>query len=553
MIFAGNGARAVGARLAIEFVAESASPPGRWRFVADASTGDILDVEDLIVFEAVGGTVAGNVTDGVKAMDCASEVPTSLPYAELGIVGGSSAFADVGGAFQIPNPGTGAVTVNSLIGGQYFDVTDVTGTNEQLQATVVPPGPASLLHNSLNESDLVRAEVNGYVHANGVRDFLLNYVPNYPIIATQINFPVNVNRTDGYCPGNAWYDYSSINFCVGSTAYSNTSFASVNHHEYGHHIVTSGGSGQGEYGEGMSDVVAMLFSGDPGLGYGFFLNQCTTPLRNADNDCQYSAASCSSCGAEAHACGNLISGTIWDMRLAFAEAYPDTYAELVNELVLSSIPMHTGTSIDSSIAIDLLTLDDDDGNLDNGSPHYAQICAGFTAHGMTCPPILQGLGLTGTDLIDAEGPNGGPFAPESVTYTVTNLGPDAIMDYSVSAVGSPAWVDVLNGQGQLELGEQAQVTVAIDQADAALLGNGPYEATVQFTNVTDGTGNTTRPVKLQVGVPGAIYKETFEEGIGGYTVDVRNGQSVAQDGVLRVHAAGALGVEQLVLRPRRFL
>jgi hypothetical protein len=518
VIFAGNGPRALAARLAVEFVAESTSPPGRWRFTADANTGDILDVEDLIVFEAVGGTVAGNVTQGAKAMDCANEVPTSFPYAELGIVGGGSAFADVGGAFQIQNPGTDAVTVSSLIGGQYFDVTDITGTNEQLQATVVPPGPVALLHNAGNESDLVRAEVNGYVHANSVRDFLLSYVPNYPVISTQINFPVNVNRTDVYCPGNAWYDYSSINFCVGSTAYSNTSFESVNHHEYGHHIVTSGGSGQGAYGEGMSDVVAMLFSGDPGLGYGFYLNQCSTPLRTADNDCQYSAASCSSCGSEAHACGNLISGTIWDMRLAFAAAYPDTYVELVNELVLSSIPMHTGTGIDSSIAIDLLTLDDDDGNLDNGTPHYAQICAGFTAHGMSCPPVLEGLGLSGTELV-AEGPTGGPFAPESVTYTVTNLGPDPVLDYSVGVVGGVPWVDILNGQGQLELGEQAQVTVAIDQAEAALLANGPHQATVQFTNLTDGLGNTTRPVKLEVGVPGAIYEEDFEEDSGGFTLD----------------------------------
>ena len=27
------------------------------------------------------------------------------------------------------------------------------------------------------------------------------------------------------------------------------------HHEYGHHLVNVGGSGQGQYGEGMSDVM----------------------------------------------------------------------------------------------------------------------------------------------------------------------------------------------------------------------------------------------------------------------------------------------------------
>ncbi|HQP30372.1 MAG TPA: hypothetical protein PLB81_03525, partial [Deltaproteobacteria bacterium] len=63
-----------------------------------------------------------------------------------------------------------------------------------------------------------------YVEAMQVRDFILSYDPNYPTIATQTNFPVYVNRSDGYCPGNAWYDGSSINFCVGNASYGNTSF-----------------------------------------------------------------------------------------------------------------------------------------------------------------------------------------------------------------------------------------------------------------------------------------------------------------------------------------
>lgn len=517
VIFAGTGPRAVPARLAFEYVAESTNPPGRWRFVTDATTDDVLDVEDLISFDAVNGTVAGVVTQGDTAMDCAEEATTAFPYAEVALTGGASSFADPLGAFTVPNAGVDPVTLQSLVGGQYFDVTDAAGSNEQLLATVTPPGPVTLLHNPANASDLLRAQVNGYVQANQIRDFLLGYLPGYPTISTQTNFAVSVNRTDLYCPGNAWYDGSSINFCTGSAAYGNTSFASVNHHEYGHHIVGSGGSGQAAYGEGMSDVIAMLYSGVPGLGYGFYLNQCTTPLRTADNDCQYSATACSSCGSEAHACGNLISGAVWDMRLAFAAAYPETYADMVNALVLSSIPMHTGTAIDDSIAIDLLTLDDDDADLDNGTPHYAQICAGFNAHGLTCPPIQIGLGLNGADLTNAEGPVGGPFAPTSVSYTVKNLGPSAVLAYDVS-VAEP-WLQVSNGQGQLDIGEQAQVTVTLDQAQAALLPKGVHEATIQFTNLTDGTGNTTRPLKLEVGAPSAIYQENFEGGLGGFSVD----------------------------------
>src|SRR5262249_39046957 len=138
-----------------------------------------------------------------------------------------------------------------------------------------------------------------------------------------------------------------------STSFTNTSFASVSHHEYGHHIINSGGSGQGEYGEGTADTVAVLQSGQHGLAFGFFLNQCTMPIRDADNTCQFSATSCSSCGSEAHACGQLMSGTIWSIRKALAVSNPTTYVDLLNNLVLSSILLHKGTAINSQIAIDL--------------------------------------------------------------------------------------------------------------------------------------------------------------------------------------------------------
>ena len=519
ILFAGVDATSTRPTLAIDYIVESDSPPGKWRLVADASTGDVLHVEDRIVFENVVGSVAGNVTAGAKAMECAEEAPAPFPYAQVNLTGGGFAFTDATGAFVLDNAGTTAVNLASAIGGNFFDVTNMAGTSELLTQSVVPPGPASFLHNAANTAEHVRAQVNGYVHANQVRDFLLTYVPEYPVIATQLNFPVNVNRSDVLCPGNAWYDFSSINFCVSSTSHGNTSFASVNHHEYGHHIVTSGGSGQGAYGEGMSDTVAMLYSGDPGLGYGFFLNSCATPLRTADNTCQYSATSCSSCGSASHSCGNLISGTIYDVRQALQASEPETFADTINALVLSAIPMHTGTTIDASIAVDLLTLDDDDDNLDNGTPHYQEICSGFEQHGMSCPPILTGLAVNPDGGLDAEGPSGGPFAPESVAYTLVNNGPAPVLDYLVAPAGGVSWITVTNGSGQIALGEQAQVIVGIDQAVAAGLANGAHSATVEFKNLTDGVGDTIRTAQLEVGVPTPIFTEDFEGGLGAFVSD----------------------------------
>jgi hypothetical protein len=217
-------------------------------------------------------------------MECAPEAAAPFAFAEVDGQASEVAYSDANGAFVLTTSATGALNVTSLMGGQYFDVTSYSGALETLVSSVVPPGPLGFMHNDAATDPLLIAQVNGYVQPNEIRSFLLKYVPAYPTIATQTNFPVRVNLTSANtstCPGNAFYDGSSLNLCIGSSSYTNTSFASVTHHEYGHHMVQMAGSGQGAYGEGMSDTVAALFSGVSGLGYGFFLNQCTTALRDA--------------------------------------------------------------------------------------------------------------------------------------------------------------------------------------------------------------------------------------------------------------------------------
>ncbi len=519
VVFAGTEDRSVAPHMAIQYTAEAASG-GKWRLIADAATGEVLHIESLIVFDNVTGSVAGNATSGDVAMECADEASTAFPFAEVDGPSPELAFTDANGAYTLVNSVTGPLNVTSLMGGQFFDVVNLAGSLETLTSSVTPPAMDSFVHNTADTDPQVLAQVNGYVNANQMRAFLLNYLPTYPVISSQTNFPVKVNLSsanNATCPGNAFYDGSAINFCLGTSTYTNTSFASVSHHEYGHHIINSGGSGQGEYGEGMADTVAVLQSGQHGLAYGFFLNQCTTPLRDADNTCQFSTG-CSSCGSEIHACGQLISGTIWSVRKALAVSNPSTYVDLINNLVLSSIPLHKGTAINSQIAVDLLTLDDDDGNLNNGTPHYNDICSGFTAHGMTCPPILTGLGVTPAGNLSSEGQTGGPFLPASVVYTLTNLGPSATLSYQVAPSAPAPWLAISNGSGQIALGQTVQVTVAIDPTASAALAKGGYDAVVQFTNLTDGVGNTTRAAHLQVGVPPAIFSETFEGGLGGFQV-----------------------------------
>ncbi|MBI5864629.1 MAG: fibronectin type III domain-containing protein [Planctomycetes bacterium] len=333
--------------------------PLRRRFVCDAATGTILHTEDLIIFTDVSGNVSGNATTIPKAEQCNPEVATPMAYARVNIVGGGSAYADANGNFTIANGGTTDVTVQSPMTGLYFTVTTNTGATETLSQTVTPGTPVNFLHNAANTSEDVRAQFNGYVQANLIRDWVLAQHPTYPTIATQ---------TSG----------SSINFCAANIAsnYGDTAYSSVIHHEYGHHMVATGGSGQGQYGEGMGDVVAVLLADDPILGYGFYYNNCSSGIRTAANSFQYP------CSGEIHYCGQLISGCVWSTRNELVGAGFSDYLAVLSKLTVNSIPLHSGDLITPAITNTYLALD----NTYYGGLHSAQITAGFGAHNMIPSP-----------------------------------------------------------------------------------------------------------------------------------------------------------------------
>ena len=145
---------------------------------------------------------------------------------------------------------------------------------------------------------------------------------------------------------------------------------------------------------------------------------------------------------------------------------------------------------------------------------YGRLSVSWTA-GLSTYLDPQGLGVTSWDLLapyatglrvsagsyDGQGDVGGPFAPASHDYTLTNNG-DTAMDYEVSA--DVNWVDIANATGSLAAGGETTVTVSFN-ANANTLGTGSYNGTLSFVNVTDRDGDTTRAVNLQVGVPEIVY------------------------------------------------
>lgn len=377
--------------------------------ITDAATGEILHADSIICTIDATGNVSALASDGPAADICENEIAQPLPYLNVSLQGGGSAITDVNGNYAIANGGSGNVTIDAELDGQWFNINDFFNNNSAESITADPANPINILFNSLNNSEQVRSEVNVYIESNRIRDWVLEANPSYPLVAGT-EMEVFVNRTDGFCPGNAWYDpaIDTTNYCQSGSSNPNTGWSSVVHHEYGHHLVSAGGSGQGQYGEGTGDVMSVIILDNPDLGIGFF-GSCGSALRSANQNLSFPCSG-------VHACAPLYSGAVWGTRNLLAVTEPTQYQQLLMSWAVNSIFLHSGTEITPQMTIDYLTLDDDDADIGNGTPHYFEIDGGFGARNMPAPP-LNLINIEPVSLPDFANPAGGT----TITAEFTNV------------------------------------------------------------------------------------------------------------------------------------
>ncbi|HEX6883018.1 MAG TPA: hypothetical protein VF530_06530 [Planctomycetota bacterium] len=406
VVYAGLGEAVVPPTLALKFVATRGSVLAdaarfqRHLVVAALATGEVLLAEDQVQQIDVVGTVSGRATQGLNALECDPEAVVPLPYAEATVVGGNTVFADANGQFVIPHGGSTSVTVRSRLRGQWFEVFDDTalGATPELTTVVTPPGPANFVHNPAPGAQFSNAGVNAYLEANFVRDYVLSYAPAFPTIGTQtfFNLVVNEDSAFGITSCNAVYTGTDLVFWRNSGGCNNTAFTDVVYHEYGHHLIAVTGNGQGQLGEGSGDVMGVLIQDEPVLGQGF--STCGVGIRNANNNHQYP------CNGGSHDCGQLISGAVWSLRNELVVTEPVDYRDIGADLFINMLIVRGGMlpgdgTIDPLITVIYLTLDDDDADIGNGTPHYPEIAAGFGDHNLDAPPL---------DLLDFAYPSGRP-------------------------------------------------------------------------------------------------------------------------------------------------
>jgi hypothetical protein len=397
------------------------------------------------------------------------------------------------------------VTVRSYLRGRYFEVFDqgAGNTTPFIDIAATPPGPVNFLHNPTAGQQFPTANVNAYREANVIRDYVLSYEPAFPVIATQLSFNVNTN-INSTC--NAFYDGASINFYRSGGGCNNTAFSDVVYHEYGHHLIDVTDNGQGQMGEGSGDVMGVLIQDEPILGHGFD-GVCTSGIRTANNTIQYP------CSGGSHSCGQLLSGCVWDTRNALILTEPTNYRNISASLFLGMLivrgQMEPGNStITPFITILYLELDDDDGDIGNGTPHYQEIAAGFGAHNMDAPPL---------DLVDFEYPTGRPelISPAGgVAFTVRVVG--------VAGTPQPGTgvLHVNRGSG-FESFPMSQVSSNLYQANFPTSTCGSelrYYVTAQTTNSSTVADPETAPDAFYTATSGdqqvIVFSDNFQTNLG---------------------------------------
>lgn len=124
-----------------------------------------------------------------------------------------------------------------------------------------------------------------------------------------------------------------------------------------------------------------------------------------------------------------------------------------------------------------------------GSQAYALVIRGYDAG------VTDSLAIFPAGGFSAAGPQGGPFAPASAVYTLTNSGASAL-SWSGSRGAGLTWLDLARTNGTLAAGAASAVTVTVNAA-AGALATGVYSGTVTFSNLTTGTAQT-RTAELTV-------------------------------------------------------
>ncbi|HYI02872.1 endopeptidase [Hyalangium sp.] len=478
----------------------------RWKVTVDAQTGETLALEDensYLDANITGGIYPTTNTDICPNNEtCGTLQPNSpMPWANTGFASPNN-YTDGAGVYNYTS-GTATTTLT----GKYVRISDKCGSISSGSATgTINLGGSNGNHDCTigngGGAGNTAAARSSFYELNKLAEQARGWLPSNTWLQGQLLSNVNINST---C--NAFWNGSSVNFYRSGGGCRNTGeIGAVFDHEWGHGMDDYDANGTlSNSSEGYADIAAIYRLQTSCVGHGFFwtsnkgcgqtvdgtgynVNEAQTGAAHCATDCsgvrdadwaKHSDATpdtpqnhvcprCTSstgpCGRQVHCAAAPSRQAAWDLVSRDLRAAPFNYDSNTAFIVANKVFYQGSGNVGTWHACDCtagtsngcgatngymswLAADDDNGNLNDGTPHMTAIYAAFNRHNIACgtpAPVNAGC---------ATGPTAAPAA------TATPGNGSVTLNWTPSTGASSYWVMKTEGFAGCNFGKAKIATV----------------------------------------------------------------------------------------------
>jgi hypothetical protein len=478
----------------------------RWKVTVDAHTGELLALEDenhYLDANIQGGIYPSTNTEICPNNEtCGSMQPNSpMPWANTGLPAPND-FTDGAGVYNFTS-GTATTTLN----GRYVRVSDTCGAvNASTTTGNISLGGVNGNHDctigNAGGAGNTAASRSSFYELNKLAEQARGWLPSNTWLQAQLPSNVNINST---C--NAFWNGTSVNFYRSGGGCRNTGeIGAVFDHEWGHGIDDNDANGTlSSSSEGYADIAAIYRLQTSCVGHGFYwtandgcgmtqdgtgfnvdesqngtphcatncsgvrdsdwtLHADNTPDTPQNHVCPRCGSGSGPCGRQVHCAAAPARQAAWDLvardlrggafnydsNTAFIVANKIFYQGSGNIGTWHACDCTAGTSNGCGATngyMSWLAADDDNGNLNDGTPHMTAIYAAFNRHNIACStpaPVNSGCA-------------GGPTTAPSATATPGDG--QVSLSWSTTTGASQYWVMKTEGFAGCNFGKAKIATV----------------------------------------------------------------------------------------------
>ncbi len=450
--FAGPVGQGYGHRLVWSFAFVRTPDHETWEALVDAHSGE------LIAFQDVNQYITQSITGGVYPITSTGVCPTPdtcgtmqsgwpMPFADTNLASPNNV-TNSAGLFEYTSG-----TVNTNLDGPFIRILDVCGAISNSAAGSINLGGTNGQHDCTTgggSAGNTAPSRTAFYELNKLVEQARGWLPTNSWLNARLTANVNINQT---C--NAFWNGSTVNFYRSGGGCRNTGeLAGVFDHEWGHGMDSfdSGGSSSNP-GEAYADIAAILRLEASCVGHGFFdastSGTCGLTVDGTGRNCneaQTGAAVCCTdcsgvrdsdfakhspntpatplnfvcsrcltggapCGRQVHCAAAPVRQAAWDLATRDLTATPFNLDSESAFLVANKLFYHGSGSVGAWYTctcttasagcgstngyMQWLAADDNNGNLNDGTPHMTAIFNAFNRHGIACStPTAQNSGCT---------------------------------------------------------------------------------------------------------------------------------------------------------------